>query len=237
MSSIPLRTAGIYKITCIPTGKIYIGSSLCIRKRWYTHRTNLRRGSHNNAYLQNAWDKHGADAFTFEVIESVLFVEDLMSREQYYLDTLRPFKDENGFNIGMQADAAARGRKMSDEVRAKMSMQRRGVPKPWQKTPEYSERARELALNRRPPSAESRKRQGENARGWHHTPEARQQISDTWALRPKVARHIVTTPEGEELRVALYSFCREHGLNFRSMQQCAYYPNRQHKGYKVRRVD
>lgn len=33
-------TSGIYKITCISNGKVYIGMSNDIHKRWWEHKSN-----------------------------------------------------------------------------------------------------------------------------------------------------------------------------------------------------
>ena len=92
------KICGVYKITNIVNGKIYIGSSKDILNRWYQHERNLDEGNHGNAHLQNAWDKYGGkNSFTFEIIEecnpTIQF-----EREQFYLDKLNPF-DDNGYNI------------------------------------------------------------------------------------------------------------------------------------------
>ena len=91
------KTCGVYKITNLINGKIYVGSSKDIKYRWCQHKTQLREGIHGNVYLQNAWNKYKEQNFIFEIIEecdpSVQF-----EREQYYLDTLHPF-DDNGYNI------------------------------------------------------------------------------------------------------------------------------------------
>lgn len=105
-SNVDLRSTGIYKITCIVTGKFYIGSASCLngspskigfRIRIQDHSGKLNRKYHNNPKLQNAWNKYGSDNFIFEIIE-LCDPKDCAVREQYYLDTLNPF-DNNGFNI------------------------------------------------------------------------------------------------------------------------------------------
>lgn len=90
-------TSGIYKITCIPTGKIYIGSSVNVRDRRTSHFGSLRQNKHANLHLQRAWNKYGESAFTFEVLELVLPIS-LTAREQYWLNKLKPF-NRRGFNI------------------------------------------------------------------------------------------------------------------------------------------
>lgn len=62
-------TSGIYRITCVPTGNHYIGSSIHIEERWRQHRTEMRGGYHSNPHLQRSWNKYGEPAFTFVVLE------------------------------------------------------------------------------------------------------------------------------------------------------------------------
>ncbi|MCA9876557.1 MAG: GIY-YIG nuclease family protein [Thermomicrobiales bacterium] len=63
--------AGIYRVRCTATGEVWIGQSPnleAIRNRlWFT----LRMGSHRTARLQQTWRDHGAESFTFEVVEQV----------------------------------------------------------------------------------------------------------------------------------------------------------------------
>jgi group I intron endonuclease len=60
------KCCGVYKITCLENGKIYIGSSKNINSRWNNHRWNLRNGKHHNYFLQSDWDMYGEDVFVFE---------------------------------------------------------------------------------------------------------------------------------------------------------------------------
>ena len=77
---------GVYKITCEPTGVVYVGSSISVKNRWREHRWALGAGCHHNAHLQNAWNKYGAESFVFDVIQYVDFAENLRDREQHWLD-------------------------------------------------------------------------------------------------------------------------------------------------------
>lgn len=92
--------SGIYKITNTVNGKFYIGSSADIDKRWYDHKRELTLNVHTNPKLQHSWNKHGKDKFVFDVIEVVdSDQQKLFEREQYYLDTLKPYEREIGYNI------------------------------------------------------------------------------------------------------------------------------------------
>lgn len=93
------KKIGIYKIVNIKTGKFYLGSSKDIDQRWKIHKKELRSRKHHSAHLQYSWNKHGANAFILEILEELASVDTLKEREQYYLDTLNPWKDKIGYNM------------------------------------------------------------------------------------------------------------------------------------------
>lgn len=62
---------GIYRITNQINGRFYIGSTCQFKVRWATHRRELLKGNHCNAFLQNDFNKCGADAFVVEVLEVI----------------------------------------------------------------------------------------------------------------------------------------------------------------------
>jgi len=71
---------GIYKITS-PSNRVYIGQSVDIKGRWYSH----TRGDDKGGRLQNSLQKYGPESHTFEVVEECL-VELLNERERYWQD-------------------------------------------------------------------------------------------------------------------------------------------------------
>lgn len=107
--------SGVYKITNTFNGNFYIGSSADIRKRFGKHRSALVGNRHCNAHLQNAWNKYGADSFSFETI---LLCDESMtvSCEQELLEQLSP-----AYNIALDATAPMKGRTASAKTCAKMS--------------------------------------------------------------------------------------------------------------------
>jgi group I intron endonuclease len=111
---------GIYRIVCLPSGHCYVGSSQDTRKRWHLHRCALRHGKHHSFVLQRAWDKHGEQAFTIEILEPVEDPGKLRAREQFWLDTLSP-----KYNLCPDANPApTRGKTLgplSEERRQKIS--------------------------------------------------------------------------------------------------------------------
>ena len=109
---------GIYCITCAANGKIYIGSAINLKMRWKEHCHRLNQRDHPNRHLQNAFNKYGRDAFTFDVLELVLVPEMLTAREQYYFETLKPF-GKRGFNIALTAGSSL-GLRHTPETLAKL---------------------------------------------------------------------------------------------------------------------
>lgn len=82
----------VYKITCAPTGKFYIGSTADKRgpnTRWAKHSWELNKNIHSNTHLQRAWNKYGKTNFTFSIIEQVS-TDVTLVREQFYIDTQNP---------------------------------------------------------------------------------------------------------------------------------------------------
>jgi len=79
-------TSGIYFIVNSKDMKRYVGQSVDITKRLSEHWGKLKHSKHDNAHLQNAYNKYGRDAF-FE-ISTPCSIEDLTEREQYFIDTM-----------------------------------------------------------------------------------------------------------------------------------------------------
>lgn len=178
------NASGIYRIVCTSTGKIYIGSSVHLHERQREHWNNLKRGMHPNQLLQHAWNKYGESAFIFEVIELALPTS-LLEREQYWLDTLKPFAPDEGYNIarfvqsfrlGVTASLETReklrtshigqsgywtDKKRSIETIAKISTSKLGKPSPrrpgYTHSPEHREKLRLANLGKKPSEETLRK--------------------------------------------------------------------------------
>lgn len=80
----------IYTILNKINGKQYIGSATSFYRRRHQHLRNLRSGNHHSIYLQNAWNKYGEENFKFIILEKVNNKNDLILREQYYFDNIKP---------------------------------------------------------------------------------------------------------------------------------------------------
>ena len=92
------KTIGIYCIENIDTNKKYIGQSVNIEGRWSKHKTALRQNSHDNDYLQKAWNKYGEDNFKFYILEECDKSE-LDNREVYYINLYQTLDYKNGYNL------------------------------------------------------------------------------------------------------------------------------------------
>lgn len=115
-----MTVSGIYVISQVGTNRCYIGSSAAIRQRLYCHRKLLNQGKHHSHFLQNAWNKHGAEAFEFSVIEECA-PELLLAIEQRYIDAFNP-----EFNVCKTA-GSRRGVPQSPAARAKIRAFRRAL--------------------------------------------------------------------------------------------------------------
>lgn len=241
-SSIP-HSSGIYKITCTANGKIYVGSSNDLMRRWWQHRRALSLNNHRNKHLQNAWNKYGETVFSFEIVELVMPWA-LIDREQYWLDKLRPF-GEAGFNIAEDAENPARGRKLSIEHRANVSVALMGH------VVSVETRAKISAAHKgKKSSPDAIEKRAARLRGRKLSPAHIQKISAIHKgkkLKPEQVHqmaevnsrdYIVTSPDGIEIRVRnLSRFCRDNNLSNKALSNVAYGLSTHHKGWKCRRVN
>jgi group I intron endonuclease len=137
---------GIYKITS-PTGRIYIGQSKDITRRWSEYFNKKCKGQ---VKLNHSFKKYGVEAHIFEIVEECEF-ELLNIRERYWQDIYNCLED--GLNCLLtktdekpqiasaktkqkmsEANKGKRshmwGKKLSGETRKKMSESRKGKRNP-----------------------------------------------------------------------------------------------------------
>lgn len=89
---------GVYKITNTKNGKVYIGQSVRIKKRFEEHKKKLRTNNHINCYLQDDWNIYGEDAFTFEVVQKCRSVY-LDEIEHHLIKEYQSTDRKKGYNI------------------------------------------------------------------------------------------------------------------------------------------
>lgn len=115
-------TCGVYAIQNVDTKKVYIGSSIEFEHRINEHFNDLRQNKHCNSYLQASFNLHGRDVFVVEFLERCSNEEELLDKEQIWLDY---FNSKYGvYNIAQDI----RRPTLSAETRKKISNTLSGRP-------------------------------------------------------------------------------------------------------------
>lgn len=134
---------GIYRITNTLNGKVYIGQAINLSARETRHFYTLEKGTHHNEHLQRSFDKYGKDGFLFEALEKT---GNLDERELFWINTYGGLNSNLNYNFKNPitkewSDYTKKkkkktitgknnpnyGNRWSDELREKVSKQRKGV--------------------------------------------------------------------------------------------------------------
>ncbi|SRR5258707_5561490 len=225
------QTSGIYKITCLENGKIYIGSSLNMRQRCFDHSSRLNRNKHDNTHLQSAWNKYGKGAFIIEVVELVM-PWSILDREQYWLDTLQSYDHKIGFNRGLIANAPQSGRPLTEDHKMKISLANMGKKAPNAGCSPTQETRRRMSVSSRGKilSAETRHKISIGGKGRKVSPETIARI-----IIHHEKEYIITSPDGIEQKISgLAQFCRANKLGRSKMSEVCSGKKSSHKGWKCR---
>lgn len=194
------NSAGIYMASgLIPSESydhpIYIGSSVDIKKRiTRSHIPNLNNNDHDNKPMQNYINKYGIENLVWYCVEpytlNELTKDELLSREQWWLNTLQPFaRIKRGFNICERAGSRA-GHIVSEETKVKMSQSQMG----------------------RKHTSETLKKMSDSAKQRTMTPLRLQKILEAGQKRMKT--YTIVSPQGETIIfTGLRSFCRDNNLS------------------------
>ena len=119
------KIAGIYKIVNLTNGHFYIGKTLNFSNRRSGHFSGLALGKHFNQHLQRAYDKHGKEAFTIELIQAIggSNVDTIMSQLTLAEQTI--LKNVVGkvdcYNICIDSDVPHYGKPLSVKHRENIS--------------------------------------------------------------------------------------------------------------------
>ena len=189
---------GIYKIENIINNKIYIGSCSNFNVRKGSHLCLLRQGKHHSIKLQRSFDKYGEINFIITLIEKCE-KENLISREQYYIDTLKPF-----YNICLVA-GSTKGRVFTDSHKEKLSKSLTGKVR----TEVQKERQRQIKI------------------GKIHTEQTKQKVSKIVnelkgertgdKVNSEQILNFINIANKESNIKTIKQICKENNLNYRSI--------------------
>lgn len=154
------ENGGVYKITNIQNGRVYIGSTSCFRKRARSHMCDLEANRHLNRFMQNDFNKCKTESFLFEVLETVVGdKQERLLREQFYINQF--YDDQhNCYNLVKEARdtrSGTRNKKQADPLTDKRfqphteehkQKQAEGLKKTWSQE-EYREMSRKRAYEKR----------------------------------------------------------------------------------------
>jgi predicted GIY-YIG superfamily endonuclease len=205
---------GVYSITNKIDGKRYIGSSINLKKRINKHKLDLNKNKHCSLHLQNSWNKYGSQNFEFEILE---FVEkekedELIKREQFFIDTYKSNEHLFGYNIRKFASSnlkievsektrqklreANTGKKHSDETKQKISVANKGKTSPFFDKKHSEESREKISKNHANFSGENnpnfgkhfneeiREKISESHKGKVHSEETKQKMSNAHLGKP-----------------------------------------------------
>jgi len=210
------QRAGIYAIRNRTNGHQYIGSAKNFENRWWWHCYWLRRGEHENIYLQRSFNKYGEETFDFIILEYVEDPELLTPREQHYFDTLKPEYNSN-LLAGRPPDAT--GRTRSEATRHRMSKAQKRAWTDERRRKESEARTGKTYEELYGPdcAAEVREKLSATHRGLNHTDKARRKMSESakraWSPERRQS-------QSEALRDKMYGerYGPEHAAQIRQRQ-------------------
>lgn len=166
--------SGIYCIENIRNGKKYIGQSINIYYRWKKHKSELNNNTHDNDYLQKAWNKYGSDIFKFYVLE-FCEIDQLNDREIYYIDLYDTLNRDKGYNL---MSGGGVGRKSSPEICEKIRQALIGHEVSDETRKKVSEHHSDVSGTNNP------------MYGKHHSDDARRKVSEANKGRVSAKRNL-----------------------------------------------
>ncbi len=169
-------TTGIYKITNLVNGKVYIGASKNIESRWSNHKRCAGSPIHSDL------EAYGLENFKFEVLLEC--PETMLAQWERDMICLYDSDDpEKGYNdkgdrpYNLKVSETLKGHIVSEEVKRKISEAHRGIPLSEEHKRKLSESHK--GKSRTPHSDETRRKISEANKGKIRSEETRRRISKT----------------------------------------------------------
>lgn len=135
-----MKTPGLYIIHILITDAFYVGISADTKQRFRQHRNCLKKNTHANPMLQNAWNKYGENSFVFRHLKTI---EDINIRYIAEINLITKLRNAGRkvYNIGeggegqphtpetrAKISAAHKGKKISEQTKKNMSKAQKGHP-------------------------------------------------------------------------------------------------------------
>lgn len=114
------KICGIYCILNTVNGKLYVGQSHNILKRWKTEVSGHRINNH----LRAAFEKYGIEKFKFFILEECKS-DELSNREKFYISLYKSFDRDFGYNKTLGGEGSV-GYVPTEETRKKVSLANKG---------------------------------------------------------------------------------------------------------------
>lgn len=116
-----IRRIVVYIIKCNSNQqRYYVGSTVSFDDRKESHLISLRNNKHHSVKLQNHVNKYGIEDIYFEILEECE-KENLIEREQHFIDTLTPY-----FNTSKIAGSSLAGLIKTEEWGRNISNAKKG---------------------------------------------------------------------------------------------------------------
>lgn len=92
--------AGIYAIRCAGSDQVWVAGARNVESQQARFWFGLKNGGHINTAMQSAWTTHGADSFSFEILETIDdeamtpmgIADQVKARERHWLAALGALK-------------------------------------------------------------------------------------------------------------------------------------------------
>jgi len=96
---------GVFRITNLVNGRVFIGSSTDLVAIWHAQKFQLNAGIHSYEQLQKNWNQFDPESFSYEIIEDLNQKDtettdirhELTALEALVMEELQPY-DEKGYN-------------------------------------------------------------------------------------------------------------------------------------------
>lgn len=157
------KIIGIYKITS-PTGRIYIGQSIDIKRRFNEYKNN--KGCSVATRLYHSLKKYGFENHITEILIEC-DISELNDKEIYFIKLYKSFNTEHGMNL----HSGGNNHKVSDETRDKLRTSHLGQ-KAWNKglaRTEEQKLAHSEKMKGRKASEETKLKMSKSRKGSKHT--------------------------------------------------------------------